>query len=99
MRLVYLDRDGKRITVEQWRKLLRDPDYGLIARSERRNGCYVETSWIGVVEERESPPCPVIVMARPTDNSPRRDLPPPVFCPLGQTTKAHEAMLAAAGWK
>lgn len=44
----YFNKDGRRITPEEWRKLFADTDYRRIAYTELTNSTTVSTVWLGL---------------------------------------------------
>lgn len=44
----YYDRDGKRLTLLQWAKLLENFDYRRVAKETLEDGTLVSTVWIGL---------------------------------------------------
>lgn len=51
----YLNKDGDRISRETWDKLYRDPGYADLHRTRVTENLLIETSWVGVAAEWESP--------------------------------------------
>jgi hypothetical protein len=44
----YVDREGKEISVLEWRKLRREPSYRLIAQTALPDGNELITTWLGI---------------------------------------------------
>ena len=54
----YYNKQGEKITIEEWCSLLKDRSYKIIKQEELENGKFVSTVWLGLdyqLEEGEPP--------------------------------------------
>jgi hypothetical protein len=63
----YLNKDGEPISRDLWWKLFRNPGYSDITRSRVSDTFVVETSWVGVACDWETPPKIFVTIVRKKD--------------------------------